>query len=590
MSMLIREPDNAILFREDDIPPNSVDPETYSKLRDLWTQRLHLEETLDNLLRNSLDIDIDDEFERLDAAHNVVNRKMFSIYQLSTVLVHENNQHRHPPQMMITDLTLIQKYNEELLPSVKSMCLEMNEEESKRITKTTTQGSENPPNEQTIEVVIPSNKDTIELVTTEKDATPLEDNREPRNDKRSITDDSDDNKHDKKRSRNNKHASMIQFHPTHDSDSTLPHQLQYDGGLDKDSNADITMMVDSGASHILVRQEHAHVLKYITISETNAPPFANVRSAKIGSEFSPIGRGLLQIGPFCFPAYIFRDDELRESLLGLNPLTKRGCSATFTDKTFSLHHGPNSDPILCGSKNVNQNSWQVTFQQYRGYPMWDHMSTTGFYDTPHDWNATNDYTQKLKSTPDTPTTAPESQRVSYLGKQRVSEESRTNLNHVLHALKWRQVRETEFERMLMSDSILYCYEDASHIDPNRTRMCLQVDNGTQLNPKNLNICDKQLNKTEINRLLDTMTQSPISTPVKHYVRQTDFRSERLYRMKKRRYTAPESSMQMETAVQPAYAPKNTIHFHEADFYTRAIPTTRYNELLNAINKDTHFRK
>ncbi len=61
-----------------------------------------------------------------------------------------------------------------------------------------------------------------------------------------------------------------------------------------------------------IRQEHAHVLKYITISETNAQPFANVRSAKIGSEFLPIGRGLLllQIGPFCFPAYIFRDDEL----------------------------------------------------------------------------------------------------------------------------------------------------------------------------------------------------------------------------------------------------------------------------------------
>ena len=181
------------------------------------------------------------------------------------------------------------------------------------------------------------------------------------------------------------------------------------------------------------------------------------------------------------------------------------------------------------------------------------------------------------------------QRVPLLGKQRVSEESRTNLNHVLHALKWRQVRETEFERMLMSESILYCYEDASHIDPNRTRMCLQVDNGTQLNPTHLNICEL-LDKTESNRLLDTMTQSPISTPVIHYVRQTDFRSERLYQMKKRRYTAPESSMQMETAVQPAYAPKNTIHFHEADFYTRAIPTTRYNELLNAINKTTHFRK
>jgi hypothetical protein len=75
MNMLIREPDN-ILFREDDIlvvPPISADPETHSALRDLWTQRLHIEETLDNLLRTPLDIDIDDEFKRLDTAHNVIN-------------------------------------------------------------------------------------------------------------------------------------------------------------------------------------------------------------------------------------------------------------------------------------------------------------------------------------------------------------------------------------------------------------------------------------------------------------------------------------------------------------------------------------
>ncbi len=95
MNMLIRESDN-ILFREDDIPPISPDPETHSALRDLWTQWLHIEETLDNLLRNPLDIDIDDEFKRLDSAHNVINREMFKIYQFSTVLVHENNMHRHP--------------------------------------------------------------------------------------------------------------------------------------------------------------------------------------------------------------------------------------------------------------------------------------------------------------------------------------------------------------------------------------------------------------------------------------------------------------------------------------------------------------
>jgi hypothetical protein len=158
MNMLIREPDNTLLFREDDIPPNSIDPNTHSVLRDLWTQRLHLEETLDNLLRNPLDIDIDDGFERLDTAHNVINRQMFKIYQTSTVLVHENNQHRHPPRMMITDLMLIQKYNEELLPSVSSMCLEMNEDESKRIMRMATKESENPPNKETIEFVTPSNK------------------------------------------------------------------------------------------------------------------------------------------------------------------------------------------------------------------------------------------------------------------------------------------------------------------------------------------------------------------------------------------------------------------------------------------------
>ncbi len=78
--MLTRESDS-IIFREDDIPPISADPETHFALRDLWTQRLHIEETFDNLLRNPLDIDIDDEFKRLDTAHNVINRQMFKIYQ-----------------------------------------------------------------------------------------------------------------------------------------------------------------------------------------------------------------------------------------------------------------------------------------------------------------------------------------------------------------------------------------------------------------------------------------------------------------------------------------------------------------------------
>jgi hypothetical protein len=101
----------------------------------------------DNLLRNPLDIDVDDEFKRLDAAHNVINKQMFKIYQISKVLVHENNMYRHPPRMMITDAMLIQKYNEEILPSVKSMISDLNINESQRTTMVAThQESENPPN------------------------------------------------------------------------------------------------------------------------------------------------------------------------------------------------------------------------------------------------------------------------------------------------------------------------------------------------------------------------------------------------------------------------------------------------------------
>jgi hypothetical protein len=176
---------------------------------------------------------------------------------------------------------------------------------------------------------------------------------------------------------------MIQFYAIPGPNSALPSQQH----RDKNPSPNITMMIDSGASHILVRFQHAHILKYITMSDTKTQPFANLRSVKIGSELSPIGRGLLQIGPFCFPAYIFRDDELQDSLLGLNPLTKRGCSAIFNNRTFILLYDLNKEPILHGSKTDYQNSWPVAIQQYHGYPMWDFTSPTGFYETPHDCDA-----------------------------------------------------------------------------------------------------------------------------------------------------------------------------------------------------------
>jgi hypothetical protein len=163
--------------------------------------------------------------------------------------------HRHPPRMMITDPMLIQKYNEETLPSVQSMISDL--EESTSTTTAATQGSENPTNKNTIEFVSPSNN-TIESVTTGKDATLLDDNRKPRNNKRPSHDEKDANKPDNRRSKKNDHASMIQFYAIPGPNSTLPSRQR-----DKDPSPNITMMIDSGASDILVRYEHAHILKYI---------------------------------------------------------------------------------------------------------------------------------------------------------------------------------------------------------------------------------------------------------------------------------------------------------------------------------------
>ncbi len=50
-----------------------------------------------------------------------------------------------------------------------------------------------------------------------------------------------------------------------------------------------TMLVDSGASHILVRQEHIHVLKDVGMSAPNTKSFASLKSAKKGAELSLSG-------------------------------------------------------------------------------------------------------------------------------------------------------------------------------------------------------------------------------------------------------------------------------------------------------------
>jgi hypothetical protein len=104
------------------------------------------------------------------------------------------------------------------------------------------------------------------------------------------------------------------------------------------------------------------------MSAPNTKSFASLKSAKKGSKLSTIGRGLLQIGPFCLQAFIFSDDELEDKLLGLDPLTEHRCTAIFTHQSFHLYYKTNPEPILYGSKKANQKAWKVQIQQQAQIP------------------------------------------------------------------------------------------------------------------------------------------------------------------------------------------------------------------------------
>ena len=120
----------------------------------------------------------------------------------------------------------------------------------------------------------------------------------------------------------------------------------------------IGMIVDSGASHVLVRQEHAHVLQNVACD--NSKSYATIKCAKQGAILTAIGMGSLNIGRFRIHAFICRNHELQHSLLGLNPLTTKGCTAEFTNKYFKLNHAACLQPILVGYKHYRPTLWRVT--------------------------------------------------------------------------------------------------------------------------------------------------------------------------------------------------------------------------------------
>ena len=515
--ILTLDPESDVLqFEKNDIPPHKLDATTHSSLMDLWTQKSHIEETLNNLLSNSLDIDIDDEFKRLDDEHNTINRRMFGIYRLSTFLVHENNIHKHPPQMLVTDAALIEQHNEETPPSVHTLIADWNTK-APQDTSSNTQKSKGA---QTTSDDIKSPKEnTKQLVSLEsnEEKSPSNDTTEfVTGNKRPASENTEATEPDPKRSVTAPRALMMRL---------IDNDMYQHGGA--------TMMIDSGASHILVRQEHAYILNDITIFRPNAEPIVHLQTAKKGSTLHAIGQGLLHIGNFHLRAYIFKNDELDTSLLGLNPLTAQGCKATFTHDSFSLHHDPNPGPILSGYKHTTQDTWHVRINQFESFTLNDQKA----------WNLQSlDITGFYIPTPLSQTLG--KQRVSVPRKQRVSAKLRKNT-----------------------------YELSTHAESTSLYM------------------------TEINR--------PISAPGKYYVKQLDFRSERLHHMTKRLHIAPESAIQMETTIFPEPSQSNldayprvtdgfvinyTPQMDWNNIFTKTLPELQYDELLQCVNIDSHKTK
>jgi hypothetical protein len=110
---------------------------------------------------------------------------------------------------------------------------------------------------------------------------------------------------------------------------------------------------------------------------------------------------------------------------------------------------------------------------------------------------------------------------------------------------------------------------------------------------------------EIHRILDIVTRSPISAPVKYYFKQRDFRSERLYHKTRGLHITPDLYIQMAATIFPEpsqlnldeyprvtdefvinYAPQMDLN----NIFTKTLPELQYNELLQCVSIDSQENK
>ena len=115
-------------------------------------------------------------------------------------------------------------------------------------------------------------------------------------------------------------------------------------------------VVDTGASHVLFREQDSGLLSHVEMSPPDSRPFAILKAAN-GAFLNAIGRGMLTIKTVTVVEYIFRNKDLVVNLLGIAPFADRGCTATFTASQFTLHH-LGKLPILVGRRHAH-NLWRI---------------------------------------------------------------------------------------------------------------------------------------------------------------------------------------------------------------------------------------
>jgi hypothetical protein len=82
-------------------------------------------------------------------------------------------------------------------------------------------------------------------------------------------------------------------------------------------------IVDTEASHVLFRLAESAILHHVEMSPPGAHPFAVLKTAN-GAFMDSIGRGVLSIKTITVTAYIFRDNDLVQNLLGISPSQTKG--------------------------------------------------------------------------------------------------------------------------------------------------------------------------------------------------------------------------------------------------------------------------